>query len=75
MSLISRTAVSILLAAGLACAGNWSADAFPSTAASYFQAGSDPVNLLPDFIPDWHLKRPEFRQFCFGLCTTSEIQP
>jgi hypothetical protein len=68
-------AASLLVAAGLGCAGYWMSAALPPLVASHFEVDASPVDLFPDFIPDWHFKPPRFRKPCFGLCPEWESQP
>jgi hypothetical protein len=72
---MKKVALSLLVAAGLSCAGYGMSAALPPLVASYIEVDSNPVDFFPDFIPDWHVKVPRFRKPCFGLCPERESQP
>lgn len=72
---MKKLALPLLVAAGLSCAGYCMSAALPSFVASYIEVDSNPVDLFPDFIPDWHVKEPHYRKPCFGLCPEWGSQP
>ncbi len=72
---MKQLAASLLIVAGLGCAGYWMSAALPPLEDSYFEVDANPVDLFPDLIPDWHFKHHRFHRPCFGLCPEWESQP
>jgi hypothetical protein len=72
---MKNVTASILVAAGLGCAGYGMSVVLPPLIASYCAVDTNPADLAPDLIPDWHFKVHRIYKPCFGLCPEWESQP
>jgi hypothetical protein len=72
---MKQAAISLLVAAALGYAGYWISAALRPLVPSYLEVDTNPADLAPDLIPDWHFKVHRFHKPCFGLCPELESQP
>ncbi len=72
---MKQIAACLLVAAGVGGAGYRADEALVPLVTSCFDVRSDMSDHTPDFIPDWHFKKPQFRNPCFGFCPEMENWP
>ena len=70
-----KVAATLLVAAGFGCAGYGMSAVLPPLMASCLEIDTNPEDLAPDLIPDWHIKVHRIHKPCFGLCPEWESQP
>jgi hypothetical protein len=72
---MKQTAACLLVAVGMVSAGYCASKALLPLAASCFDVHLDVPDLTPDYVPDWHFKKPRFGKPCFGFCPETEDLP
>jgi len=72
---MKQLAACFLIAAGIVSAGYCGDKALVPLVTSCFDGSADTSDLTPDFILDWHFKKPYFRKLCFEFCLEMENRP
>jgi hypothetical protein len=72
---MKKIAACLLLAAGIGSARSCADKELVALVTSCFAVNADMSDPTPDFIPDWHFKKPHLRKPCFGFCPEMENWP